>query len=108
MKQIPVVLALALAFAGCSREAPKEPPVVHKACAAVKAAVRGIYRLESAVAGDETLATFDAADGAVAFRYRTRTAGNSLTFAYAPGDGDTGGALLAQASGGPGLVFVIR
>lgn len=59
-------------------------------------------------AGDETLATFDAADGAVVFRYRTRTDGNSLTFAYAPGDGDTGGALLAQASGGPGLVFVIR
>ena len=51
---------------------------------------------------------FDAADGAVVFRYRTRTAGNSLTFAYAPGADADGGALLAQASGGPGLVFVIR
>ena len=80
-------------------------------------AQRGRYRFPVQVtgtghltirAGDETLATFDAADGAVAFRYRTRTAGNSLTFAYAPGDGDTGGALLAQASGGPGLIFVIR
>lgn len=80
-------------------------------------AQRGRYRFPVQVtgtglltirAGDETLATFDAADGAVVFRYRTRTAGNRLTFAYAPGDGDTGGALLAQASGGPGLVFIIR
>ena len=80
-------------------------------------AQRGRYRFPVQVtgtglltirAGDETLATFDAADGAVVYRYRTRTAGNRLTFAYAPGDGDTGGALLAQASGGPGLVFVIR
>ena len=80
-------------------------------------AQRGRYRFPVQVtgtgtltirAGDKTLAMFDAADGAVVFRYRTRTAGNSLTFAYAPGDGDTGGALLAQASGGPGLVFVIR
>ena len=62
MKQISVVLALALAFAGCSREAPKEPPVVHKACAAVKAAVRGIYRLESAVAGDAARPTFVSLD----------------------------------------------
>lgn len=59
-------------------------------------------------AGETTLATFVAADGARTFRYKTRTAGNELTFAYEAGEDDTGGALLAKASGGPGLVFVIR
>lgn len=47
-------------------------------------------------------------DGAVVFRYRTQTAGNNLTFAYTPGDDDMGGALLAEASGGPRFVVIIR
>ena len=59
-------------------------------------------------AGGKTLAMFAASDGAVVFRYRTQTAGNNLTFAYTPGDDDTGGALLAEASGGPRFVVIIR
>lgn len=80
-------------------------------------AQRGRYRFPVQVtgtgtltirAGERVLATFVAADGAQVFRYKTKTAGQVLTFAYALGDGDTGGALLAQASGGAGLLFVIR
>ncbi len=59
-------------------------------------------------AGEQVLATFVAADGAQVFRYRTRTAGNVLTFSYELGADDNGGAVLAKASGGPGLVVVIR
>lgn len=80
-------------------------------------AQRGRYRFPVQVtgtgtltisAGEQVLATFVAADGERVFRYRTRTAGNVLTFAYAPGADDNGGAVLAKATGGPGLVFVIR
>ena len=49
-----------------------------------------------------------AADGAQVFRYKTKTAGQVLTFAYAPGADDDGGAALAKATGAPGLVLVIR
>ena len=59
-------------------------------------------------AGETVLATFVAADGAQNFRYKTRTAGNALTFAYEPGASDVGGAVLAKASGGAGLLVVIR
>lgn len=59
-------------------------------------------------AGERVLATFVAADGAQVFRYETKTAGKVLTFAYAPGVDDDGGAALAAATGGPGLVIVIR
>lgn len=48
-----LLAALAVAFAfgvgGCSRES-EAPPPVRKTCAAVKAAVRAVYRIESAVA----------------------------------------------------------
>ena len=56
MKRVAVILVLAaLAVAGCSRE---EAKPVRKTCDAVKAAVRGIYRLENAVAGDAARPTF--------------------------------------------------
>lgn len=80
-------------------------------------ASRGRYRFPVQVtgtgtltirAGDRVLATFVAADGAQVFRYKTRTAGNVLTFSYEPGADDDGGAVLAKATGGPGLVFIIR
>ena len=80
-------------------------------------AQRGRYRFPVQVtgtgtltisAGEQVLATFVAADGERVFRYKTRTAGNVLTFAYEPGADDDGGAVLAKATGGPGLVFVIR
>lgn len=80
-------------------------------------AQRGRYRFPVQVtgtgtltirAGERVLATFVAADGAQVFRYKTKTAGKVLTFAYAPGADDDGGAALAEATGGPGLVFVIR
>ncbi len=80
-------------------------------------AQRGRYRFPVQVTGtgtltiradEQVLATFVAADGAQVFRYRTRTAGNVLTFSYEPGADDVGGAVLAKATGGPGLVFVIR
>ena len=80
-------------------------------------AQRGRYRFPVQVtgtgtltirAGERVLATFVAADGAQVFRYKTKTAGKVLTFAYAPGAYDDGGAALAEATGGPGLVFIIR
>lgn len=80
-------------------------------------ASRGRYRFPVQVtgtgtltirAGDRVLASFVAADGAQVFRYKTKTAGNVLTFAYEPGADDDGGAVLAKATGGPGLVFIIR
>lgn len=56
-----VVLAAALAAGGCSREREAEAPV-RKTCAAVKAAVRGIYRLESAVADGAARPSFASLD----------------------------------------------
>ena len=62
MKKVFAILACALVLAGCSREAAKEAPVARKTCAAVKAAVRGIYRLESAVADDAARPSFVSLD----------------------------------------------
>ena len=56
MKRVALLLFLAaLGVAGCSRkddDAKGESRGVRKTCAAVKAATRGIYRIEGAVAGD--------------------------------------------------------
>ncbi len=62
MKRVFVVLAGLLVLVGCSREAAKESSSVRKTCAAVKAAVRGIYRLESAVVGDAARPSFVSLD----------------------------------------------
>ena len=53
-------LAAALAVGGCSRE--QEPPPVRKTCDAVKAAVRGIYRVENAVADGAARPAFTSLD----------------------------------------------
>lgn len=56
-----VILAAVLAVGGCSREREAVPPV-RKTCAAVKAAVRGIYRVESAVSNGVARPSFTALD----------------------------------------------
>lgn len=56
-----VLLVAALAVAGCSRESETAKPV-RKTCAAVKAAVRGIYRLENAVTNGAARPAFTALD----------------------------------------------
>ncbi len=59
--RFPVILAAVLAVGGCSREREAVPPV-RKTCAAVKAAVRGIYRVENAVTNGVARPTFTALD----------------------------------------------
>lgn len=54
-----VILVSALAVVGCSR---KEPSPVRTTCAAVKASVRGIYRVENAVTNGVARPTFKTLD----------------------------------------------
>lgn len=54
-----VILVSALAVVGCSR---KEPSPVRTTCAAVKASVRGIYRVENAVKNGVARPTFKTLD----------------------------------------------
>lgn len=54
-----VILVSALAVVGCSR---KEPSPVRTTCAAVKASVRGIYRVENAVTNGVVRPTFKTLD----------------------------------------------
>ena len=62
MKRVASILFLAaLAVAGCSRKE-AEPAPARKTCDAVKAAVRAIYRIENAVAGDATRPSFQSLD----------------------------------------------
>ena len=58
-----VVLLVVCAFAGCSRkDEPETKPAVRQTCEAVKATVRGIYRLEKSVAVDATSPRFVSLD----------------------------------------------
>lgn len=61
------------------------------------------------LAGDEVVGAFTAADGAQNLVFRDKTWGRKLSFAYAPGANDDGGALLDAISGGvPGFALFIR
>ncbi len=70
-----LVLAAICAFGGCSREEPKDAPrPVRRTCEAVKATVRGIFRLEKAIAVDAPAPRFVSldVDGLTAVELRDR------------------------------------
>ena len=56
----------------------------------------------------ETVGTYTAADGAKELRFTSELASNAIQFAYAPGDGDVGGAELYGFNHSGGLVISFR
>ena len=90
---------IALAFAPYSgRKAKYEIPLL----------VTGSGTL-SVRAGDETIATYTAMDGAQTLKVNDRDTGSNYVFAYAPGDADAGGALIDTITGGiRGVMLIVR
>ena len=56
----------------------------------------------------ETVGAYTAADGAKELRFTSELASNAIQFAYAPGDGDVGGAELYGFNHSGGLVISFR
>jgi len=56
----------------------------------------------------ETFRTVTSADGEQAFQFFSAAALEELVFAYAPGEGDTGAALLSSFAASQGLTIILR
>ena len=62
----------------------------------------------TAARGGETFATLTSADGEQMFKFFSGEALEELVFAYAPGEGDTGAALLSSFAASQGLTIILR
>ena len=62
----------------------------------------------TATRGDEAFASMTSADGEQTFSFFSSAALEKLSFAYAPGDGDTGAALLSAFGASQGLTIILR
>ena len=58
--------------------------------------------------GGETFATLTSADGEQMFKFFSGEALEELVFAYEPGEGDTGAALLSSFAASQGLTIILR
>ena len=62
----------------------------------------------TAARGDEAFAALTSADGEQAFKFFSAEPLEELVFAYVPGEGDTGAALLSSFAASQGLTIIFR